>query len=195
MILLAVLALALAVSFILGGRLEGLGRIHVRHSYLILLALAIQILVFSAAWQASLSGSAWSSLLYGLSLALLLAAVWVNRRVPGLALLGVGLCCNALVILSNGGHMPASLAALRQAGILAADAAFDTLQANNSGLIGPGTALWFLGDVFAVPAAVPLANVFSVGDVLIALGGAWFIWAATRPERAIPSPARSLPQR
>lgn len=30
--------------------------------------------------------------------------------------------------------------------------------------------LWFLGDIFAIPASVPLANVFSVGDVII-LGG------------------------
>jgi purine nucleosidase/pyrimidine-specific ribonucleoside hydrolase len=68
---------------------------------------------------------------------------------------------------------------------------FDALQANNSAVIGPGTALWFLGDVFAVPAAVPLANVFSIGDVLIALGGAWFVWAATRPG----PPTRGRPPR
>jgi hypothetical protein len=34
------------------------------------------------------------------------------------------------------------------------------------------TRLWFLGDVFAIPAGWPLANVFSVGDVLILLGAA-----------------------
>lgn len=181
MILLAVLALALAVSLVLGGRLAGFGQVHLRQAYLIPLALAVQILIFSSGWQARFGAGLWSSLLYGLSLALLLVAVWLNRRVPGMAVLGLGLCCNALVILANGGHMPASLAALRIAGILPPDVSFGALQANNSAVIGPGTALWFLGDVFAVPAAVPLANVFSIGDVLITLGGAWFVWAATRP--------------
>ncbi len=33
--------------------------------------------------------------------------------------------------------------------------------------------LAFLGDVFAVPASWPLSNVFSVGDLLIAVGLAW----------------------
>ena len=40
--------------------------------------------------------------------------------------------------------------------------------------------LWFLGDVFAVPASWPFANVFSIGDVLIAVGAAWAIVASTR---------------
>jgi hypothetical protein len=33
-----------------------------------------------------------------------------------------------------------------------------------------GSALSWLGDVFAVPDSWPLSNVFSVGDVLIAVG-------------------------
>jgi hypothetical protein len=33
--------------------------------------------------------------------------------------------------------------------------------------------LGFLGDVFAIPASWPLSNVFSVGDVLIAVGAVW----------------------
>jgi hypothetical protein len=36
-----------------------------------------------------------------------------------------------------------------------------------------GPRLAFLGDVFAVPASWPLSNVFSVGDMLIAVGLAW----------------------
>ena len=40
--------------------------------------------------------------------------------------------------------------------------------------------LQLLTDVFAVPAWVPFANVFSVGDVLIAVGIAWAIAATMR---------------
>jgi Family of unknown function (DUF5317) len=37
-----------------------------------------------------------------------------------------------------------------------------------------------LTDVFAIPAWLPMANVFSVGDVLIAIGIAWTIVATMR---------------
>ena len=37
----------------------------------------------------------------------------------------------------------------------------------------PHPRLGFLGDVFAIPAGFPLANVFSIGDVLIVLGVGW----------------------
>ena len=37
-----------------------------------------------------------------------------------------------------------------------------------------------LTDIFALPAWLPMANVFSVGDVLIAVGIAWTIAAAMR---------------
>jgi hypothetical protein len=42
---------------------------------------------------------------------------------------------------------------------------------NSTALADPRLA--FLGDVFSLPASWPLSNVFSVGDVLIALGVVW----------------------
>ena len=38
--------------------------------------------------------------------------------------------------------------------------------------------LAFLGDNFVLPRPVPLANVFSIGDVLIGVGGALFVFQA-----------------
>jgi hypothetical protein len=38
-------------------------------------------------------------------------------------------------------------------------------------------------DIFAVPAGVPFANVFSIGDVVIAVGIAWAIAASMRAGR------------
>ena len=43
---------------------------------------------------------------------------------------------------------------------------------NNSGILAHPQLAW-LGDVLAVPAGVPLANVFSIGDVLILVGLAY----------------------
>jgi hypothetical protein len=75
--------------------------------------------------------------------------------------------------------MPARPAALAAAG-LAAGPGF----ANSAPLAHPRLA--FLGDVFAIPDAVPLANVFSLGDVCIALGALLLLHrvCGTRPQRA-----------
>ena len=79
-------------------------------------------------------------------------------------LIAIGGLANFLAIVANGGVMPASASALRTAG-LAADPAGYT----NSGLVEHAH-LAFLGDVFALPASWPAANVFSVGDLLLAAG-------------------------
>ena len=42
----------------------------------------------------------------------------------------------------------------------------------------------WLGDVFAVPAWLPFANVFSIGDVLVLVGMTWVVHSACRRPRA-----------
>ena len=181
MALLAMLAIAVVASLLMGGKLSSLAAVHFRHSYLVLIALGIQILVFSGWWQSLAVSLVISDVLYVTSLVILAVAIWLNRRVAGMWALGLGLGLNTAVIMANAGHMPARLEALSTAGIAASIAEFEALRVTNSSLITPGTPLWFLGDVFAIPAWLPLANVFSAGDVLIALGGAWFIIGNSRP--------------
>jgi hypothetical protein len=192
MILLAFLALAFLASLLGGGRIERLAHAQIKFWYLILLALGIQILIFSVWWQGRMGRAAWSGILYGLSMLLLVVACWANHRVPGIGLLGIGLVSNAAMILLNGGHMPASLQALQSAGIVDSRADFEAARVTNSSLMDTHTLLWFLGDIFAVPRQVPLANVFSIGDVLIALGAGWFVWAHMRatPPHELPDDQR-----
>src|SRR5207302_5645297 len=52
---------------------------------------------------------------------------------------------------------------------------------NNNVLSGPGTHLTFLGDIFALPGNVPLANALSIGDVLIVIGMAAFVYLSCTP--------------
>ena len=68
--------------------------------------------------------------------------------------------------------MPASESALRIAGI--ASRAGTTFR--NSTVV-PHSHLTLLGDIFAVPANIPLHNVFSIGDVLVVAGACWTILA------------------
>jgi hypothetical protein len=65
--------------------------------------------------------------------------------------------------------MPASRAALVAAGRATHTSHF----ANSTAM--PHAHLAFLGDVFAWPHPLPLANVFSVGDVLLLIGAAMLI--------------------
>lgn len=184
MILPALLLPALLLSFLVGGRIERLAQVEFKRGYLVLIALGTQMLIFSSWGEGWAEILAWRSALYLLSLLLLIVAFWLNRRVPGMALLGVGLLLNSAVILANEGRMPVALEALKAAGMADSRAEFESMPSANSTLMGENTPLWFLGDIFAVPKQIPLANVFSVGDVLVGLGGAWFIFANMRGRRS-----------
>lgn len=101
------------------------------------------------------------------------AFLWLNRRVPGALIVGAGALSNGITIALNGGVLPTSRAAVEAAGI-DHDAAF-----SNTGVIDNPVLPW-LGDVFAWPAPMPLANTFSVGDVLIVVGVAVVAWSGAR---------------
>jgi hypothetical protein len=183
MMLLVFVAAALLVALLTGGSLKHLARVQVRCSWLVLLSLAVQILIFSEWFQQHApQAERLASLLYGLSLLLLVVVVALNGRVPGFRLIALGLALNTLVILTNGGRMPASLAALRFAGIGDATEAYAAARATNSAVITAATRFWFLGDVFASPASWPLSNVFSIGDICIMLGAICFVWVHTHPK-------------
>jgi hypothetical protein len=161
--LVAVVVLSALAVPLAGGRLGALADLRLRRAWAIWAALGLAAL-----------GIGLPGLPDGLRSLLLVAAYPVgavflaaNRRVPGLLLAALGAALNLLVIAANGGVMPASPAALAAAGLPVAQAGFS----NSTALAHPRLA--FLGDVFAVPAAWPLSNVFSVGDLLIGAGLAW----------------------
>jgi hypothetical protein len=111
--------------------------------------------------------------LHLVSYALAVAFLVVNRRITGLWLVALGGALNLLAISANHGVMPASNAALARAGRQVVSERF-----SNSNAV-PHARLAFLGDVFAVPKRFPLANVFSVGDVLLVVGIGVILHAAT----------------
>lgn len=147
-----------------GGRLRRLADVRFRHTWVVLLALAAQVVAISVLPEAN------HTVLSGVHLATYAAAglfVWLNRRVPGLLLVAAGAASNGVTIALNGGTLPASQSALDRAGLQ-----LDPGEFVNSGVL-EHPRLGFLGDVFAIPEALPLSNVFSVGDVLIILGVGW----------------------
>ena len=163
MILLVVLAVLAASVPLAGGRLSELADLRLRGIRWLIAALVVQILILAV-----LDGGD-PTLLGATYVATFLVAgtfIWVNRRVPGVLLLGLGGALNAIVITANGGVMPARPGALEAAGRPLVEDGFR----NSTALADPH--LPWLGDTFAMPSWMPLANVFSIGDVIIVIGAA-----------------------
>jgi hypothetical protein len=161
-VLIAALLIASIVSVpLLGGRLGALADLRLRLVPLVVGALAVQIVVVNVVPGGDHTLHAAVLIATYLVIAIALIA---NRRVPGVKLIAAGGLANFLAIAANGGVMPASASALRTAGLAA-----DPDGYTNSGLVEHAH-LAFLGDVFALPASWPAANVFSIGDLLLAAG-------------------------
>jgi hypothetical protein len=161
-ILVFAVALAALSVVVCGGSLENLSRLKIRARGAVAGALALQILIISVipklvpGWL----GSGLQLVSYGLAVFFLLH----NRHIPWLWLVGLGGLANLAAIGANGGVMPASPVALSAAGRVRPRGQF----LNSTSLHHPRLA--FLGDNFSVPHSWPLANVFSTGDVVLAVG-------------------------
>jgi hypothetical protein len=181
LVVLTALIVGVSAGFLGGGRLRNLEYLALTRPWLVLAALGLQLVAFSPVGAALPQHTA--VILHFASYGLLSWFVVLNRHHLGVSIAGLGLGLNLVAIAANGGYMPASRAALDLAG-----AAYSGETLNNSAVIGPGTHLGFLGDIFAVPAWMPAANVFSIGDVLIVAGIALLLAAAMRGASAVVEP-------
>jgi hypothetical protein len=109
----------------------------------------------------------------------------LNRHVPWIGVIAVGGGLNLVAVAANGGVMPESSWATTVAGLVHRGAGFE----NSSVVDHPRFA--FLGDVLAIPKSLPLANVFSVGDVLLLVGCVLALHTAAGCEWAQPRELRS----
>jgi Family of unknown function (DUF5317) len=154
--------LGVALGFLIGGRLERLSELDFQWGWLALAGLVVQVILFSGLVSDALGGGLGEAI-YVASTGAVLVAVWRNLAIPGLPLVALGAISNLAAIVANEGVMPTTVEALRMAGLAPEDGF-----SNSAVLADP--ALAPLTDIFATPAWMPLANVFSIGDVLIALG-------------------------
>jgi hypothetical protein len=170
--------MTLALAFLLllvtvpvaGGRLGRLESLQIRGLWLAAAAFAVQVVLVTFVPEGDETLHRIAHLAtYGLVGACILR----NLDIRFMWLVAAGGLLNFVAIAANGGVMPASASALRAAGLDVRSGEFA-----NSDLVHDAH-FGFLGDVFAIPAGWPGANVFSVGDGLMVLGAFLVLHAAT----------------
>lgn len=174
MFTLAVLA-GIASALAKGGRLKNLSRLEIRQGWLLLVVLLCRTAVDHGGQWGFTWFSAASPWLMITGYTLLLGISVANRHLPGVKALGLGTALNLVAIASNGGRMPVAETAVQAIG------GERVLQSLASGrdlahtLMTNETAFPFLADVLYLPPPWPLPEVFSIGDVLIAIGITLFL--------------------
>lgn len=171
------LLIGLGISPLLGGRWSLLGKLRIRRLWIFYVAIAMQLVAFPVKAMPWHTSDRIGVVLWLVSYGFFALGIAANVRLPGIALIAAGLVSNLTAIVANGGHMPALPSALRGAGL-------HFSQSRNSAEMAAPHISWLV-DRWAAPSWVPWANVFSVGDVAIALGGFIFVLGATRALRPI----------
>src|SRR5918996_1367907 len=177
MFLLPSIVVGIGFALLLGGRPSRILELELHRGWAVLAALGLQIALFGP-WPDGIPFE-FEKVLHLGSYALLVVFAAANVRHRALLPLLAGMALNAIAIAANGGQMPVSPGAQASAGIELAPGGNVRSGAETFG---------FLGDVFALPAGLPLANVFSVGDLLIAAGTVLLIVSISlggRPEAAL----------
>lgn len=182
MVLLVAIVISLIIGFATGGSLDGVRRIgRIRYLPLLVLALVVQLLIFTP----PVGGYAWvHDIGPYLHIATILTSFFVmtrNFHIPGLSIIAVGAALNAIAIIANGGYMPSPEDALREAGqfndvyVTEEEKRTDDYIFSNSTVEDEDTNLAFLGDVIPIPEELPLANVVSLGDIVIDIGAVFAV--------------------
>lgn len=159
---LTVVLLAVVVSYLRGGRLQRIADAHLQLPWLLFAGLGLQITVDVATGRGMLGDASTTGLtLLIVSQALVVGWLVLNRQLPGVGLVALGLALNAVVIAANGA-MPVDPGAMRALGL-------GELQVplGKHTLLTDRTRLPWLADIFPLP---PLRSIISIGDVVLAAG-------------------------
>lgn len=176
---------AVGLGLLIGGRLGALAELRLRAPWLFLGALALQITAFPVSVLPWTTDESLATALWVASYGLLVVGTVLNRGVTGVPIVAFGMCLNLAAILANRGTMPVTPQAMHDAGRTA------LTEANSTASTSPR--LPWLIDRWAAPDWIPFANVFSVGDVVIAVGAVVIVLAGmgVRLPRHTPSPERA----
>jgi hypothetical protein len=159
--LFVVIAVAVAVSLMRGGKLSNLAEIYARGWWLLFVGLGMQ----TAANFVSTDERELAVWLVLASYAPLLAVVALNQRLPGMWIAGIGILMNFTVIALNNG-MPVLPEAFELAGGSLSNLTLDAKHV----ILDAESRAPFLADIIPMP-----GSVISMGDVLLAVGLGVFV--------------------
>jgi hypothetical protein len=182
-VLLLPVLVGVVAGLALGGSLGRLADLRLRAPALFPLAIGLQILAYPKGALPFAVSDRVATALWLASYVLLIAIAILNRRLVGFPVAAAGMLSNLVAVLANGGHMPALQSAMADAGVR-----YDGVYANSVAAASPHLA--WLVDRWGAPSFIPLANVYSVGDVLLAVGAILVVVAATGPTRLPALPRR-----
>jgi len=156
--------------------------------WFVLLAFLPQFLAFNFSFTRSRIPDAFIPAILITTQLCLLVFAWLNRRQPGMWLMGVGLLLNFTVIALNGGMMPISPTTADRITIPGAQVDLQLGERVEFGkdvlLEEKDTRLAFLSDRFTFPDGIPLLFAFSLGDILISAGAFWLFWSLGTPGKS-----------
>lgn len=161
---------SIVVGKLRGGSFSNIKDASIEKWYLFVSAFAVE---FAAVFMAS-KGIAFFSknilYIHSLSYLLLFIGIFFNRSTLAFKIVFIGVFLNFLVIMANGGQMPVSGEAMANIGLI------DNMHAIRDGkiithtLINNHTVFKYLGDILVLGKPYPRPKIFSIGDVLLALG-------------------------
>ena len=174
-----ILAWAVIVGFLIalirfrGDTLNQVAAIPLQYPLLVLLAVGMQIPLLRSPGGPT-SEVALQQVLFLLSHLFLLVFVWLNRRIQGVMVIGIGLVLNLLIILLNSGFMPIAPETLVKinAGTVVTDWPHGIHYGFSKDIIltKETTRLWLFSDILVIPPPFPFSVAFSFGDILISIG-------------------------
>lgn len=161
--------IGILAGLITGGNVKELSNKSFRFQWLAICSFLIQIVLFSKlSFIANIPEEVIIALHFVSYLGILFFS-FLNMKIAGISVIGLGVFLNAIVIFINGGYMPTPSHNLR-AEAAALQRASGSIIDNNVAEMTENTLLPWLGDIFRLPSWLPLSNAFSIGDVLIAIG-------------------------
>lgn len=177
MILIVMVVIGFIIGILSGGSTAGFSEARFRFIPLLFVSGIVQVIIFTDYVGTEPIVRDLAPYLYVGALAIGLVALFLNRHIFGMKLVLAGAVLNFLVISLNGGTMPAREASLRTAGSYEEISREQMLYESGADVQWPqimiaddDTRLAFLGDIIPIPEGIPVANVVSIGDLLISAG-------------------------
>ena len=171
MIIVEAIVLSLVVALIRGGSIRRVGELNLRGMALVLIPPALIVLTYAKRIPGIAFLAGMAPFIHIAAYVTVLVIIWLNRRLPGMALIGLAAALNLIVIAANGGQMPVSAAAVRDTGNTHMKRQLDRKDMARHSKLDRNTKLWFLSDVIPVRQPDFLGPcVVSAGDIILSVG-------------------------